>query len=91
MPFVACLLLLTHVQDKGFQSMGIDNDQLRQQAERNATNAAISHVVAQHTSSVAPVTAPAAPATMPIVHQPAHQIDDESVRLVLSSGSSHDI
>jgi len=84
---IFCLLGLTLVQDKGFQSMGIDNDQLRQQAERNAANAAISHVVSQHTSSVTPVTAPAAPATM----QPAHQPEDDSVRLVLSSGSSHDI
>ena len=84
---IFCLLGLTLVQDKGFQSMGIDNDQLRQQAERNAANAAISHVVSQHTSSVAPVTAPAAPATM----QRAHQSEDESVRLVLSSGSNHDI
>ena len=78
----------THVQDKGFKSMGIDNDQLRQQAERNATNAAISHVVSQHTSNVAP--APSAPANMP--EQPTHHAEDESVRLVLSSaGSAHDI
>jgi hypothetical protein len=69
--------------------MGIDNDQLRQQAERNATNMAISHVVSQHTSSGAPA-APAAPATMS--EHPAHQSEDESVRLVMSSaGSAHDI
>ncbi len=68
--------------------MGIDNDQLRQQAERNATNAAISHVVSQHTSHVAP--APSSPGTM--AEQPAHHTEDESVRLVMSSaGSAHDI
>ena len=78
------LLVLTLFQDKGFKSMGIDNDQLRQQAERNATHAAISHVVAQH-------TAPSAAASMPA--EPSHQSEDESVRLVLSSssGSNHDI
>lgn len=68
--------------------MGIDDEQLRQQAERNAANAAISHVVAQHTSSVAP--APSAAATMP--HQQHAAGEDESVRLVMSSaGASHDI
>ncbi len=80
------------LQDKGFKSMGIDDDQLRQQAERNAANAAISHVVAQHTSSVSP--APSAPATMSMPpHQQQHAAgEDEAVRLVMSSaGASHDI
>lgn len=67
--------------------MGIDDDQLRQQAQRNATNAAISHVVSQHTSSVAP--APVAPSSMS--GQPAQVSDHETIRLVASSGSSHDI
>jgi hypothetical protein len=68
--------------------MGIDDDQLRQQAERNATNAAIAHVVSQHSTSVAP--APAAPSTM--LEQPNQHAEDESVRLVMSSaGSAHDI
>ncbi len=90
LPYSSLLSIsFTRNQDKGFKSMGIDNDQLRQQAERNATNMAISHVVSQHTSSGAPA-APAAPATMS--EHPAHQSEDESVRLVMSSaGSAHDI
>jgi hypothetical protein len=85
--FPVCFVFILF-QDKGFQSMGIDNDQLRQQAQRNAADAAISHVVSQHSSSVAP--APSAPASMS--EQPPHQSEDESVRLVLSSsGSAHDI
>jgi hypothetical protein len=76
------------MQDKGFKSMGIDNDQLRQQAERNAANAAISHVVSQHTSTVSP--APTAQSSMS--GQLPQQPEDESVRLVMSSsGSAHDI
>lgn len=85
---LSCSFVFTFMQDKGFKSMGIDNDQLRQQAERNAANAAISHVVSQHTSTVSP--APTAQSSMS--GQPPQQPEDESVRLVMSSsGSAHDI